>query len=38
MLASVSIGLRVSEVVNIPNYTVSASVPLNIFVHSANNN
>lgn len=31
MLASVSINLRVSEVVNIPNYAVSASVPLNIF-------
>ncbi|KAM0469463.1 hypothetical protein ACHAPX_010484 [Trichoderma viride] len=38
MLASVSIDLRVSEVVNVPNYTVSASVPLNIFVQSTDNN
>jgi acetamidase/formamidase len=37
MLASVSISLRVSEVVNIPNYAVSASVPLNIFTNNGNN-
>ncbi|KAM0262805.1 hypothetical protein ACHAQJ_001599 [Trichoderma viride] len=37
MLASVSISLRVSEVVNIPNYAISASVPLNIFTNDANN-
>ncbi|UKZ80212.1 hypothetical protein TrVFT333_007969 [Trichoderma virens FT-333] len=34
MLASVSISLRLSEVVNMPNYGVSASVPLNIFSRS----
>ncbi|RFU82122.1 acetamidase formamidase [Trichoderma arundinaceum] len=35
MLASVVINLRISEVVNIPNYAVSASIPLSIFTHDA---
>ncbi|KAL7806799.1 Acetamidase/Formamidase [Trichoderma aethiopicum] len=35
MLASVSISLRVSEVVNVPNYAVSASVPLHIFTNTS---
>ncbi|KAL7929191.1 Acetamidase/Formamidase [Trichoderma chlorosporum] len=35
MLASVSISLRASEVVNMPNYAVSASVPLHIFTHGS---